>query len=87
MDSIITFFCIVGLCISMYGYIRMTQINNDYPVKCNTIYIPMDDSIGIGKNMDVLDHREHDRVFSHMKKDKAPMGKSDIEYLIQSSLI
>ena len=44
MESIITFFCIIGLCIFVYGYIRMTQINKKQKT-CNILYIPeMDDT-------------------------------------------
>ena len=85
MDSIITFFCIVGLCISMYGYIRMRQLNKDYPLSCNVLYLPRDD---IKKtelpHMEVLDHEEHDETFRHTRFNRAPMGLSEIEDIISS---
>ena len=85
MDSIITFFCIVGLCIFMYGFIRMRQLNKDYPLSCNVLYLPRDD---IKKtelpHMEVLDHEEHDETFRHTRFNRAPMGLSEIEDIISS---
>ena len=85
MDSIITFFCIVGLCIFMYGYIRMRQLNKDYSLSCNVLYLPRDD---IKKtelpHMEVLDHEEHDETFRHTRFNRAPMGLSEIEDIISS---
>ena len=85
MDSIITFFCIVGLCIFMYGYIRMRQLNKDYSLSCNVLYVPRDD---IKKtelpHMEVLDHEEHDEKFRHARFSTAPMGLSEIEDMIPS---
>ena len=86
MDSIITFFCIVGLCIFMYGYIRMNQINKDYPQLCNVLYIPRRDEASRDKlpHMEVLEHEEHDSKFRHARFSTAPMGRSEIEDMIPS---
>ena len=86
MDSIITFFCIVGLCIFMYGYIRMRQLNKDYPLSCNVLYLPRDDKMIKDKlpHMDVLDHEEHSETFRHTIFSTAPMGRSEIEDMIPS---
>lgn len=85
MDSIITFFCIVGLCIFMYSYIRMRQLNKDYPLSCEVLYVPRDD---VTKDklphMEVLDHEGHDETFRHTRFNKAPMGRSEIEDMIPS---
>ena len=86
MDSIITFFCIVGLCIFMYGYIRMRHINKDYPLSCNVLYLPRHDKMSRDKlpHMEVLDHEEHDEKFRHARFSTAPMGRSEIEDMIPS---
>ena len=86
MESIITFFCIVGLCIFMYGYIRMRHINKDYPLKCNVLYIPRHDVPVKDRlpHMEVLDHEAHDSKFIHARYSTAPMGISEIEDLIPS---
>ena len=84
MDSLITFFCIVGLCIFMYGYIRMSQLNKDYPLSCNVLYLPRKDE-GMkdsSPHMEVLEHEEHDSKFEHAKFSTAPLGKSEIENII-----
>ena len=85
MDSIITFFCIFGLCIFMYSYIRMRQLNKDYSLSCNVLYVPRDD---VKKDelphMEVLDHEEHDETFRHTRFATAPMGRSEIEDIISS---
>ena len=84
MDSIITFFCIVGLCIFMYGFIRMRQLNKDYPLSCNVLYLPRDDKMIKDKlpHMEVLDHEEHSETFRHTRFSTAPMGRSEIEDMI-----
>ena len=86
MDSIITFFCIVGLCIFVYGYIRMIQDNKDYSQRCNILYIPRHDSPVKNRlpHMEVLDHEEHDSKFLHATYTTAPMGISEIENIIPS---
>ena len=85
MDSIITFFCIVGLCIFMYGYIRMRQINKDYPLSCNVLYLPRyDRAERRSPHMEVLEHEEHDSKFEHARFSTAPMGQSEIETIIPS---
>ena len=85
MDSIITFFCIFVLCISVYSYIRMRQLNKDYPLSCEVLYVPRDD---VTKDklphMEVLDHEGHDETFRHTRFNKAPMGRSEIEDMIPS---
>ena len=86
MDSIITFFCIFGLCIFAYAYIKMRHINKDYPLSCNVLYIPRRDesSKDSSPHMDVLDHEEHDSKFRHSRFNTAPMGRSEIEDIIPS---
>lgn len=87
MESIITFFCIIVLCIFMYGYIRMTQINTD-TVPCNILYIPEHDGQdNLSPHMEVLDHEGYDSKFQHTRRERAPMGISEIEDLIPSSLV
>ena len=84
MESIISFFCIFGLCIFVYAYIKMRQINKDYPSSCNILYIPRDDNPDDRSSyMDVLD-AEDDSKFEHTRFDTAPMGRSEIEDLIPS---
>jgi hypothetical protein len=69
----------------MYGFIRMRQLNKDYPLSCNVLYLPRDD---IKKtelpHMEVLDHEEHDETFRHTRFNRAPMGLSEIEDIISS---
>ena len=83
MDSIITFFCIVVLCIFMYSYIRMRQQNKGYPLSCNVLYLPRDD-VTRDKlpHMEVLEHEEHEATFRHTRSSTAPMGSSEIEDMI-----
>ena len=84
MESIISFFCICGLCIFVYAYIKMRQINKDYPSTCNILYIPeLDNPDNASSYMDVLD-AEDDSKFEHTRSDTAPMGRSEIEDLIPS---
>jgi len=84
MESIISFFCIFGLCIFVYAYIKMRQINKDYPSTCNILYIPeLDNPDNASSYMDVLD-AEDDSKFEHTRSDTAPMGRSEIEDLIPS---
>ena len=85
MDSIITFFCIVGLCIFMYGYIRMRQLNNNSSLSCNVLYLPRED-VTRDKlpHMEVLEHEEHGETFRHTRFNRAPMGLSEIEDIISS---
>ena len=84
MESIISFFCICGLCIFVYAYIKMRQINKDYPSTCNILYIPeLDNPDNASSYMDVLD-AEDDSKFEHTRFDTAPMGRSEIEDLIPS---
>ena len=79
MDSIITFFCIVGLCIFVYGYITMRQTNLNQKT-CSTLYVPErepDDSNSLSY-MDVLDHEGHPSKFEHTRSQLAPTGDNDL---------
>ena len=40
METYITFFCIMVLCVIVYGLARMNITNRFYPVACKVIYIP-----------------------------------------------
>ena len=84
MESIITFFCIFGLCVFMYGYIKMYQINKDYPTSCKVLYIPRYDNPVKNRlpHMEVLDHEEHDSKFKLAQFSTLPQGVSEIESLI-----
>ena len=86
MESIITFFCIVILCIFMYSYMRMTQLNKDYPLSCNVLYLPRKNQIkkDVKPHMEVLEHEEHDSKFEHARFSTAPVGISEIETIIPS---
>ena len=83
MESVITVFYIFILCVFMYSYIRMYQINKDYPTSCKVLYIPRNDT---QKNrlphMEVLDHEEHDSKFRLAQFNTIPQGVSDIESII-----
>ena len=61
----------------------MRQLNKDYPLSCNVLYLPRDD---IKKtelpHMEVLDHEDHDETFRHTRFATAPMGRSEIEDMI-----
>lgn len=85
MESLITLFCVFILCVFMYSYIRMYQINKDYPNSCKVLYIPRNDN---KKNelphMEVLDHEEHDSKFRLAQFNTLPQGISEIESLIPS---
>ena len=85
MESLITLFCVFILCVFMYSYIRMYQINKDYPNSCNVLYIPRNDN---KKNelphMEVLEHEEHDSKFRLAQFSTLPRGISEIESLIPS---
>ena len=85
MESLITLFSIFILCVFMYAYIRMDQINKDYPTSCNILYMPRQDN---PKNrlphMEVLDHEAHDSKFKLAQFSTLPQGISEIEQLIPS---
>jgi hypothetical protein len=86
MESIIALLCIAALCVVVYAAIRMTQINKDYPVSCQIMYIPRSDDISYNgsPHMDILEHEKHDEKFRHASFSTAPMGVSEIESIIPS---
>lgn len=84
MESVITLVSILILCIFMYGYIKMYEINKDYPTTCKVLYIPRQDKVvkNILPHMEVLDHEEHDSKFRVAQFNTLPQGISEIESLI-----
>lgn len=86
MESIITLFCIFVLCVFMYSYIKMHQLNKDYPNSCKVLYIPRHDVPVKDRlpHMEVLDHEEHDRKFRLAQFNTIPQGISEIESIIPS---
>jgi hypothetical protein len=84
MESLITLFSIFILCVFMYGYIRMDQINKDYPTSCHILYMPREDNPIKNRlpHMEVLDHEEHDSKFKLAQVSTLPQGISEIEQLI-----
>lgn len=86
MESLITLFSIFILCAFMYAYIRMDQINKDYPTSCNILYMPRQDNTVKNRlpRMEVLDHEEHDSKFKLAQFSTLPQGISEIEQLIPS---
>jgi hypothetical protein len=85
MESIIAMLCIGALCVVVYAAIRMHQLNKDYPVSCEILYIPRSDiSYNGSPHMDVLEHGEHDEKFRHAAYSTAPLGVSEIESIIPS---
>ena len=84
MSSLITLICIFGLCIFMYAYISMYNLNKDYPSKCNILYIPRSDDMSREKlpHMDILDHERHDSKFRHSRYDTSPRGISELDNLL-----
>lgn len=84
MESVITLLSIFILCIFMYGYIKMYQINKDYPTSCKVLYVPRHDSPNRLPHMEVLDHEEHDSKFRLSQFNTLPQGVSEIERLIPS---
>ena len=84
MDSLITFFCIIILCIFVYGYIMMRHKYNDYSQSCNVLYIPRNNSSDIKDrlpHMEVLDHEVDDIKFFDQS---VPRGISELENIIPS---
>ena len=69
MSSFITLLCIFGICVFMYSYISMYNLNKDYPTKCNVIYLPRTNDINreSSPHMEVLDHEAHDSQFRHAR--------------------
>ena len=84
MDSIITFFCIIGLCVFVYAYQMMNRKKRDYPHRCNVLYVPREDPVRreVLPHTEVLDHEEHDAKFYHSQFSTAPLGKSEIDMMI-----
>ena len=84
MDSIIAFFCIIGLCVFMYAYQMMRRKHKDYPHRCNVLYVPRHDETTRGKlpHMEVLEHEEHDSKFIHAEFSTAPLGISEIDTML-----
>tara|TARA_Y100000389_G_scaffold199587_1_gene238273 strand:+ start:10074 stop:10328 length:255 start_codon:yes stop_codon:yes gene_type:complete len=70
----------------MYGYIRMDQLNKDYPTSCKVLYLPRQDNPVKNRlpHMEVLDHEEHDSKFRLSQISTLPQGVSEIESLIPS---
>lgn len=87
MESLITMFCIFGLCVFMYAYISMYNLNKDYPTKCSVIYIPRSEDINreVSPHMEVLEHERHDSKFSHSRYDTAPRGITGLDDLLSSN--
>ena len=84
MRSIITIFCIIGLCIFVYSYKMMVIANKDWPRKCRVLYVPRYD-VAVANRLphtEVLDHEEHDSKFIHTRYSTAPTGVSDIDEII-----
>lgn len=85
MESLITLFSIFILCVFMYAYIRMYQLNKDYPTSCHILYMPREDNPkNILPHMEVLDHEAHDSKFKLAQFSTLPQGISEIEQLIPS---
>ena len=84
MDSIITFFCIIGLCVFVYAYQMMNRERRDYPHRCKVLYVPRHDEIKRERlpHTEVLDHEEDDEKFYHAQFSTAPMGVSEIDMMI-----
>jgi len=70
----------------MYGYIRMDQLNKDYPTSCKVLYLPRQDNPVKNRlpHMEELDHEEHDSKFRLSQISTLPQGVSEIESLIPS---
>ena len=86
METLMTFFSIIILCVFMYAYIRMYQLNKDYPTSCNVLYVLREDNPVENRlpYMEVIDHEEHDSKFRLAQFSTIPQGVSDIEKLIPS---
>ena len=84
MESLISFFCIVVLCMFVYGYIMMKNKYKNYSHTCNTLYIPRNnhpDKWMEKPHMEILDNEVNDiQLFNQ----SAPRGISEIENLIPS---
>ncbi len=51
MESIITFFAIIGLCIIVYAYHMRKRKYKEYPISCDVIYIIKDNDKEWGNNI------------------------------------
>jgi hypothetical protein len=89
MSSFITLLCIFGLCVFMYSYISMYNLNKDFPTKCKVLYIPETDDITreSSPHMEVLEHETHDSTFSHTGSIVAPLGISEIDDTLSSNIV
>ena len=87
MDSIITFFCIIGLCVFVYAYQMMNRDKRDYPHRCKVLYVPRHDEVKreVLPHTEVLDHEEEDEKFNHAQFSTAPMGISEVESILPSA--
>ena len=84
MDSILTFFCIIGLCVFVYAYQMMNRLKRDYPHRCNVVYVPRHDEVKreVLPHTEVLDHEEHDAKFINARFSTSPRGISDMDAMI-----
>jgi hypothetical protein len=89
MSSFITLLCIFGICVFMYSYISMYNLNKDFPTKCKVLYIPETDDINRERSphMEVLEHETHDSTFSHTGSIVAPLGRSEIDDTLSSNMV
>ena len=89
MSSFITLLCIFGLCVFMYSYITMYNLNRDFPTKCKVLYIPDTDDMNRGRSshMEVLEHAKSDTKFNHTRYSVAPLGISEIEDTLSSNMV
>jgi len=81
MDFLITLFCIFGLCVFVYAYVKMHNLKKNYYIPCKVLYIPEDD-INNSLNTRVIDHETHENKFKHTLTDTAPRGISEIDDII-----
>ena len=82
MESLITFFCIIVLCMFVYGYIMMKNKQKNHSNHCNILYLPRNnhpDRWMEKPHMEVLDHEEDDiQLFNQ----RVPRGISELENII-----
>ena len=86
MSSFITLSCIFGICVFMYSYISMYNLNKDFPTKCKVLYIP-DMNRESSPHMEVLEHETHESTFSHVRSSVAPLGISEIDNILSSNMV
>ena len=89
MESVIAFFCIIGLCVLVYSYQMMRRKYKDYHSRCNVLYVPEHDTPVKDRlpHMEVLDHEEHDQQFYHAQYETAPQGISELDSLMPNMSI